>query len=127
MSSTLPSKVCVSCGRSFNWRKKWERDWESVRYCSNACRRNGLRPLDGDIERTLLELLGDRDGQASICPSEVARRIAPEDWRELMEPVRRAARRLSVAGRVEITQKGRPVDPDRARGPIRIRRRDDRR
>ena len=126
MNSPLPRKVCVSCGRSFAWRKKWERDWETVRYCSNACRRNGLRPIDDDIERTLLELLEDRTDRASICPSEVARRIAPDDWRDLMEPVRRAARRLSAEGRVEITQKGRPVDPDRARGPIRIRRRDHR-
>ena len=79
----LPSKICVSCGRSFSWRKKWERDWETVRYCSNACRRNGLRPIDDDIERTLLELLEDRTDRASICPSEVARRIAPDDWRDL--------------------------------------------
>jgi hypothetical protein len=34
----LPEKVCAACGRSFAWRKKWARDWESVRYCSEACR-----------------------------------------------------------------------------------------
>ncbi|MDB2325365.1 DUF2256 domain-containing protein [Alphaproteobacteria bacterium] len=33
----LPSKICVTCGRPFTWRKKWERDWEEVRYCSKAC------------------------------------------------------------------------------------------
>jgi len=35
----LPSKVCETCGRSFVWRKKWRRDWESVKYCSAACRK----------------------------------------------------------------------------------------
>ncbi|WP_082771563.1 MULTISPECIES: DUF2256 domain-containing protein [Burkholderiaceae] len=35
---TLPSKVCASCGRTFTWRKKWERDWSSVKYCSDKCR-----------------------------------------------------------------------------------------
>jgi hypothetical protein len=35
----LPTKICPVCGRPFTWRKKWERDWESVRYCSDACRR----------------------------------------------------------------------------------------
>ncbi len=35
----LPTKVCPVCGRLFTWRKKWERDWENVRYCSDACRR----------------------------------------------------------------------------------------
>jgi hypothetical protein len=34
----LPSKVCETCGRPFTWRKKWERDWEQVRYCSDRCR-----------------------------------------------------------------------------------------
>jgi hypothetical protein len=35
----LPEKICVACGRQFAWRKKWERDWAGVRYCSDACRR----------------------------------------------------------------------------------------
>ncbi|MBA2374747.1 MAG: DUF2256 domain-containing protein [Actinomycetota bacterium] len=34
----LPEKVCPVCGLSFAWRKKWERDWESVVYCSKRCR-----------------------------------------------------------------------------------------
>ena len=36
------------------------------------------------------------------------------------EDVRRAARRLAVAGRVRWTQKGRPVDPSTARGDVEI-------
>lgn len=36
--SELPTKVCLTCGRPFVWRKKWERDWENVKYCSDACR-----------------------------------------------------------------------------------------
>lgn len=35
----LPSKLCAACGRAFTWRKKWARDWESVLYCSDACRK----------------------------------------------------------------------------------------
>jgi hypothetical protein len=38
-----PPKTCASCHRPFTWRKKWERDWEQVRYCSDACRRTGPR------------------------------------------------------------------------------------
>lgn len=34
----LPEKNCAACGRPFAWRKKWERDWEQVKYCSDACR-----------------------------------------------------------------------------------------
>ncbi|NRA40758.1 MAG: DUF2256 domain-containing protein [Pseudomonadales bacterium] len=39
MKKPLPSKICASCGLSFNWRKKWQRDWPEVKYCSERCRR----------------------------------------------------------------------------------------
>ncbi|MEL6738031.1 MAG: DUF2256 domain-containing protein [Pseudomonadota bacterium] len=32
--------MCAACGLPFTWRKKWERDWENVRYCSDRCRRS---------------------------------------------------------------------------------------
>ncbi|OUT53910.1 MAG: DUF2256 domain-containing protein [Rhodopirellula sp. TMED11] len=34
-----PRKLCAVCGRPFSWRKKWERSWDSVKYCSQRCRR----------------------------------------------------------------------------------------
>lgn len=37
----LPTKICPSCNRPFTWRKKWERDWETVLYCSDSCRKAG--------------------------------------------------------------------------------------
>ena len=37
--SYLPEKPCAHCGRPMSWRKKWARDWDTVRYCSDACRR----------------------------------------------------------------------------------------
>ena len=33
----LPTKTCASCLRPFAWRKKWERNWDQVKYCSKAC------------------------------------------------------------------------------------------
>jgi hypothetical protein len=35
---TLPDKICAACARPFAWRRKWARDWEQVRFCSDACR-----------------------------------------------------------------------------------------
>ncbi len=35
----LPQRICAACGRPFTWRKKWERIWSEVRYCSDRCRR----------------------------------------------------------------------------------------
>ena len=34
-----PTRTCAQCGRPFEWRKKWARDWEQVKFCSDACRR----------------------------------------------------------------------------------------
>lgn len=112
------------------WRKKWAKNWDSVTKCSAACRKRGLKPVDGELEVEIIELLGARARSATICPSEAARRVAaaqgllgddPDAWRQLMEPARAAARRLVADGQVEITQKGRVVDPSTAKGPIRIR------
>ena len=117
-----PDKTCASCGRTFAWRKKWARDWDDVRYCGDACRRRKVNDVDRRLEDSIRALLAGRTG--TICPSEAARDVGDADgWRELMEPARRAARRLVEAGEVEITQGGKVVDPSDVRGPIRIRRR----
>ena len=34
----LPTKQCAACGLPFSWRKKWARDWDNVRFCSERCR-----------------------------------------------------------------------------------------
>ncbi|WP_289042275.1 DUF2256 domain-containing protein [uncultured Aliiroseovarius sp.] len=36
--SDLPQKTCAVCGRPFTWRKKWQKVWDEVRYCSAKCR-----------------------------------------------------------------------------------------
>ncbi|GAA4704844.1 hypothetical protein GCM10023215_50830 [Pseudonocardia yuanmonensis] len=76
--------------------------------------------VERELERAIEELLAARSG--TICPSDAARRVSSDGWRDLMEPARAAARRLVAQGKVEITQRGEVVDPDSARGPIRIRR-----
>ena len=65
-------------------------------------------------------LLAARTG--SICPSEAARAVGGEQWRDLMEPAREPARMLARAGEGEITQRGAVLSPDDMfRGPVRIR------
>lgn len=114
-------RICVVCGRGITWRRKWARDWDNVKYCSDACRKKGLSHKDRRIEQVIMDLLEQRPADATLCPSEAARLIAGDgDWRAEMERVRMAARRLHRAGRIRITQKGQPVDPDRAKGPIRL-------
>jgi hypothetical protein len=67
-------------------------------------------------------LLAQRAEGATICPSEAARAVGGDDWRDLMQPARDAARQLVDQGEVEVTQRGEVVDVTTARGPVRIRR-----
>ncbi len=78
--------------------------------------------VDRVLERTIDALLDQRRPGASICPSEAARAVDPDGWRDLMPAARSAAGRLASAGAVEVTQSGAVVDVATARGPVRVRR-----
>ena len=80
------------------------------------------QPTGPQIEDAITGLLARRDPGKTICPSDAARALAGEDdFRPLMEPVRARAREMVQRGELEITQSGRVVDPDTARGAIRLR------
>lgn len=36
--ASLPSKTCLVCQREMTWRKAWAKNWDEVKYCSDACR-----------------------------------------------------------------------------------------
>ena len=82
-----------------------------------------MADVDAQLEQAIDALLDDRRAGATICPSEAARAVDPQGWRELMPAARAAAGRLAAAGQVEVTQRGQVVDVATARGPVRVRRR----
>jgi hypothetical protein len=43
----LPTKTCATCGLPFTWRKKWEKVWDEVRYCSDRCRGGKIKTSPG--------------------------------------------------------------------------------
>ncbi|RFZ95232.1 DUF3253 domain-containing protein [Mucilaginibacter conchicola] len=73
------------------------------------------------IKQTILTMAAQRAPYKTVCPSEIACAMFPEDWRKHMDEVRVAAIELQKAGEVTITQKGKPVDVDRIKGPVRIK------
>jgi len=73
------------------------------------------------IEYAIFALFSEREAGGSICPSEVARMLAPQQWRRLMHSVREVASGLALEGRLVATQKGKEVDALLARGPIRLK------
>lgn len=90
----------------------------------SPCRRRlGDVDVDQRLERAIAELLDVRRAGTTICPSEAARAVDPQQWRDLMPAARAAAGRMAAAGEVEVTQRGEVVDVAAAHGPVRIRRR----
>ena len=75
-----------------------------------------------ELRATILALSTERGPDKTICPSDAARAVGGDAWRELMDDAREIARDLARNGDVEITQKGQVLDPYAPwRGPIRIR------
>lgn len=79
-------------------------------------------PIGRRLESSIRALTEHRGPRSSICPSDAARAVGGQNWRDLMTDVRDAARKLAKSGDVQITQRGNVVDPaDDWTGPIRIR------
>lgn len=116
----MDSKNCVKCGRIIEYRKKWKKNWDEIKYCSDQCRKSKLTLIDVSYEDQILELLSKRASTSTICPSEI---LPAEDKqnKQLMEEVRQAARRLVHKDKIVITQKNQIVDPSDFKGPIRLK------
>lgn len=71
----LPVKTCVTCGRPFTWRKKWERVWDEVTTCSKSCNRKRREAKQAEGKERYLgmkvfsEITETNDIQGNIVPS----------------------------------------------------------
>lgn len=74
----------------------------------------------------IVSLCAERADGRTICPTDAAKAYASargEDdlaWRSHLVEVRQTAVRLALAGRLVITRKGKPVDPEDFRGVYRL-------
>ncbi len=72
------------------------------------------------LEAELLAALGRAAGKTLSAP-EIAQAIAKEsDWHDLIMPIRRAAVKLALNGRLVIYRKGKPADPNDFKGVYRL-------
>lgn len=115
------TRVCTVCGRSYSWRKKWERDWRQLRYCSKRCASRRLKRTDYRLEEAFLVLLGRAGSDHAISPDDAARLVDKAGWESLRQASLNAARRLCVRGELELVQDGRIVDPDAANRFVLVR------
>lgn len=91
-----------------------------VAFFCNSYHHN-YQQLHINIAETILHLAEERGRDKTICPSEVARHMFPNNWRSSMKQIRKIAFDLRDKGKVAILQKGNELDGKEAIGPIRIR------
>jgi Protein of unknown function (DUF3253) len=75
------------------------------------------------LETILLSLISERGLDKTICPSEAAIVVAGKEgqaWGALMPQIRKIAVRLANEGRIVVTRKGKPVDPNDFKGVYRL-------
>lgn len=74
-----------------------------------------------EIEENILSTAMQRGIEKSTCPSEIARKLYPENWPDHMKDIVAVAIDLHHQGKVVITQKGEAIDVSQIKGPIRIK------
>ena len=81
--------------------------------------------MSDPIETAIFEKLAKADpkgvGGKSIEPAEVAKEMQPEQWQRMLPKVRACALGLMRQGKLTITKKAKPVDPNAFKGVIRLR------
>lgn len=114
----LPDKFCASCGRPMVWRKAWGKNWDSVRYCSDSCRRDRFDKKSVHVREAILSMTKDAVSKKPVAAFQVAQKLWPEEWEDRLEEVRRVARLLHHEKLIVILQHGKPVTDLNFKGPI---------
>lgn len=73
------------------------------------------------IFKEIETLLATRGRGKTICPSEVARRLDSEHWRDHLKDVHDVVDIMIKNGLIMITQKGKETDPSKRKGAYRIK------
>lgn len=73
------------------------------------------------LRTAILEMCRQKKNN-TFCPSEVVKRMFPEDWDLFLEEVRSVVLEMNQEGLIQIMQNGKTIDPDSVPvNPIRIR------
>ncbi|KAH7419888.1 hypothetical protein BKA64DRAFT_651929 [Cadophora sp. MPI-SDFR-AT-0126] len=118
MNPLTAIKICATCGRKISWRKKWEKNWDAITYCSNSCRKHKIKPnsIDVSFESKIISLLEERrctQGQGAAVTCEEAEEEVMKDWKpDIRHSVEQPAL-ISPDGVDKGTQE--PLNPPRTR------------
>lgn len=74
-----------------------------------------------ELTNSILSAVEERASTGTVCPSEIARSLWPEEWRNHLEEIRQVASQLSAAELLQVTQRGRQVELSNCTGPVRLK------
>ena len=89
-------------------------------YNTDQTKEINLQTNNQMIRARLMAFAHRRGPGKTFCPSEIARQLEPKNWRGLMELIRFVGQELVEGDFLLCTQKGNPVNPLKATGPIRF-------
>ncbi len=100
------------------WRKAWEKNWESIRYCSDSCRRDKFDKKSIHVREAILSMTKKAGISKPVAASDVAQSLWPSEWESRLEEVRRVARLLHEEKLITILQQGKPITDLNFKGPV---------
>lgn len=71
-----------------------------------------------EIKSHILQLTKKRGTGKSVSPSQVARDLFSDIWKDHLDEVRSMAGELQSERLISVTQNGKSVDPNKVKGPI---------
>lgn len=71
-------------------------------------------------EDAILAAIDARGAGKTICPTDAAKVLDPENWRGRLHQIRAAGVHLARTGVISIYRKGKPVSPDGFKGVYRL-------
>jgi hypothetical protein len=74
-----------------------------------------------EIRNAILRLANERGEHQSFFASEVARRLDPTNWKDVIEQVRFVASVLIREGKIVALKSGEKIDVINERGPVKLR------
>lgn len=84
--------------------------------------KRGLKRISDElVHDTILQLCREAGLEGSTRPETIAQTLYPEQWQTMLKRVRFTAKQLAIKGDLVILRKGKPVEPDVAKGLIRLR------
>ena len=78
-------------------------------------------PAPAEVEAAILRLVADAGPGKTVGPTDVAQELRDgPDWQRVLTPLRHAAVKLALAGKIAIYRKGKPADPEDFKGVYRL-------